>query len=641
MAHRLLEIRGRWVVHTSIKKGLFMREFSVAFAALFLVQVGVAVGKTVYVDNSCGQNGNGTTTTCGANGPYNIIDNALAACGSLVGGDVINIRAGTGVYRERAFHIGSCRGSQGNPIIIQNYAGENVLVEGTVDGKNGQTWTSRGNGVYECTSGSACSAVAGKVIWHAWYKINNGTERELVLDHQGLSSCTSTSEAPGFMGTVSSNGNMCVNIDGATSPSAATVTSFMVPTMTDFAEPFASSPNGGRHTTWRRNPSGGSFTIRRFRDHIFVMTPTDDPGYTLDGLTVGWVYDRCINVTKVAGSAAAGFRFLNNTVSYCGQEGIRFDADTSSSGLVKGNDISHIQDPAVFPLNSGTRYAYDNCTPIRVASASNATIQGNVIHDTCGGGTGGARAIDLESNNIGHTVDGNFIYNMHGAPALAFANAAIRISSSGTGAEQWSNNTIRNNRIYDVDNCFAFDGQNFANTGSGNLVVNNTCAEPKMRGIYGYSAGLNNVGIDFKNNLFVDTQGAAPTAFVELPSSGFGGLTKPVYGAYNCTTCAANATIISFKGSTASNTHASVIAFDGNSDYGTINIAESGSPPTLALTACGDIACNKGVAVAAVPLDFFGSNRPQGGAYDIGASEYASGGLPAPVLLSAEVVPGQ
>ena len=114
-----------------------------------------------------------------------------------------------------------------------------------------------------------------------------------------------------------------------------------------------------------------------------------------------------------------------------------------------------------------------------------------------------------------------------------------------------------------------------------------------------------------------------------------------MYGAYNCTTCAANATIISFKGSTASNTHASVIAFDGNSDYGTINIAESGSPPTLALTACGDIACNKGVAVAAVPLNLSGLSCPQpiGGVYDIGASEYASGRFPAPVLLSAEVVP--
>ena len=107
---------------------------------------------------------------------------------------------------------------------------------------------------------------------------------------------------------------------------------------------------------------------------------------------------------------------------------------------------------------------------------------------------------------------------------MAFANAAIRISSSGTGAEQWSNNTIRNNRIYEVDNCFAFDSQNFANTGSGNLVVNDTCAEPKLRGIYSYSAGLNSVGIDFKNNLFVDTQGAAPTALIQLPSSGFGGL---------------------------------------------------------------------------------------------------------------------
>ena len=276
MAHRLLEIRGRWVVNTSIKKGILMREFSVAFAALFLVQVGVAVGKTVYVDNSCSQNGNGTTTTCGSNGPYNIIDNALAACGSLVGGDVI--RSAPGSLPRGAFisaRVAAARAirssSRTTPQATRPRGGHGRR-------ENAQTWTSRGNGVYECTSGSACSAVAGKVNWHAWYKINNGTERELVLDHQSLASCTVRRSA-GVHGNGES-GNMCVNIDGATSPSAATVTSFMVPTMTDFAEPFASSPNGGRHTTWRRNPNGGSFTVRRFRDHIFVMTPTDDPGYT-------------------------------------------------------------------------------------------------------------------------------------------------------------------------------------------------------------------------------------------------------------------------------------------------------------------------------------------------------------------------
>ena len=628
-------------------------------AIFFILHGTVALGSTYYVDNSCGTNGNGTTTTCGANGPFNRINNAFnSACTGSDAGKVIEIRAGTGVYRERAAAAGRCIGSVGNPAIVQNYAGENVLVEGTTDAKSGHTWTSRGGGVFECTSGTYCSFSG--VYWHTWYTINNGAEQELVLDKQNLASCTSGSETPGHMGIVSSSGNLCVNIDGGTSPTDTAVTSFMLPTMIDFAEPF---PNG-KYVTFRKNPGGGSFTIRRFRNKIFELTQ-QNTGYTFDGLTVGWVYDRCIATTIVPGGLMAqGLRVLNNTISYCGQESIRIEADTGGA-LVQNNDVSHDQDPVVFPLGSGVRVGFDNCTPIRIAQSQNVTVKNNTVHDNCGGGTGGARAIDLEYSNSGNTIDSNYIYNLHSASGAS--GAGIRISSCGcstcsggsnagmqcsgaadcpggscVSAETWSNNLITNNRIYNTDNCFAFDGQGFANTGSGNLYANNTCAESTAIGLYGYSSGFDNVGIDFKNNIFIDTQGAAPTGgFVSVGSSGFGGLTKPVYGAYYCSTCAANTRIVSFKGTSAVNTQASVVSFDPNSGYGTINLSESGSPPTLQLTACGDMACNKGTTLANVPVDYRGTIRPQpaGGAYDIGAHELSSGGLPPPTLVSVQPMP--
>jgi hypothetical protein len=48
------------------------------------------------------------------------------------------------------------------------------------------------------------------------------------------------------------------------------------------------------------------------------------------------------------------------------------------------------------------------------------------------------------------------------------------------------------------------------------------------------------------------------------------------------------------------------------------------------LTACGDIACDKGVTLAEVIADYLGTSRPQGSAYDIGVYEFPAAPAPAP-----------
>ena len=175
---------------------------------------------------------------------------------------------------------------------------------------------------------------------------------------------------------------------------------------------------------------------------------------------------------------------------------------------------------------------------------------------------GGARAIDLESNNIGHTVDGNFILDMHGAPALAFANAAIRISSSGTGAD--NGRTTRSETTASTTSTTAspltariLPIREAAIWSSTTRAPSRNCAA--FTAILPVSTALASTSRTISSS----TRRERADRIHRAARSGFRSLTKPVYGAYNCTTCAANATIISFKGSTASNTHASVIAFDG------------------------------------------------------------------------------
>jgi hypothetical protein len=59
--------------------------------------------------------------------------------------------------------------------------------------------------------------------------------------------------------------------------------------------------------------------------------------------------------------------------------------------------------------------------------------------------------------------------------------------------------------------------------------------------------------------------------------------------------------------------------FTGN-DYGSINVDDDGSEPTLQVSA-PSIAIDTGKTISDVTLDYQGTMRPQGSAYDMGAFE--------------------
>ena len=95
----------------------------------------LATARDLYVDNSCATGGTGLTTTCGADGPFNDLQDAFDA---LQAGDTLYIMQGTGQYvttntgTSPRFNGGfSLQGKQGtpeNPIRITYYPGHNPLL---------------------------------------------------------------------------------------------------------------------------------------------------------------------------------------------------------------------------------------------------------------------------------------------------------------------------------------------------------------------------------------------------------------------------------------------------------------------------------------------------------------------------------
>jgi len=112
-----------------------MRRFLVAL--ILTLWTGVASAASLYVDNSCANNGDGTTDACagspGGAGRYNNLQSALTAA---VAGDEIIVAAGSGDYvtangtgytTATGFAFANS-GTDGNPITLRNKAGDRPVL---------------------------------------------------------------------------------------------------------------------------------------------------------------------------------------------------------------------------------------------------------------------------------------------------------------------------------------------------------------------------------------------------------------------------------------------------------------------------------------------------------------------------------
>ena len=285
--------------------------FSARLAALgVMLMAGIAQAATYYVNGSCSVNGNGTASSCatasGGAGAWKSLSN-ISAGGA---GDVINIRGGTYSTGQQYFNWPNGRnGTSGNPLVVQNYAGEDVVIDGSSDIK-GSTWTAMGGGVYKCTSG-VCTTTT-RFPMAAWYT-RQGQSAEEVLYLKMSGACDSTLPA-GFM-RYGTSGPVCVHLSDGSNPATAQYLKI------NYYNSAILMNNFNTHdVTFRRNPSGGSFTIQKFVQYIFVMVPQNNTNITIDGLDIGYVMDRCIDLDSSGASTAAGIRVLNNHIHHCGQE---------------------------------------------------------------------------------------------------------------------------------------------------------------------------------------------------------------------------------------------------------------------------------------------------------------------------------
>ncbi|MHC4294164.1 MAG: hypothetical protein ACYSTL_01100, partial [Planctomycetota bacterium] len=335
----------------------------VVACALVMGPVGVAQSANYYVDNSYSTNGDGTAASeasyAGGPGAWNDLDSVTG----LSPGDILNIREGTGVYRLTDPWEINWSGTSGNPIIIQNYAGDDVVIEGTRD-ISGATWTHLGNGVYEATAGT--TGTDFKFPFTAWYDRGAGEERLNLIQTNRTADSTL---AAGYMRYTTTN-HVVAHLSDGSSPANASY--FRIPYYTPLIQYKVSNCD---YVTLRKNPSGGSFTIWRARDHITAST-TANVGLIWDGLKLGWNMDRTINQTE-GGPQPCHYKVLNCEILYSGQEGIRWSDDTGSNALLANNDIHHTQVEPVFEecWYNGLPGFSDMGTLIRICECYNGTIR--------------------------------------------------------------------------------------------------------------------------------------------------------------------------------------------------------------------------------------------------------------------------
>lgn len=449
-------------------------------------------GADWFVDGSCANDGDGTSSSCAASpggvGAWNDLPYTNAKCTSMGGGDIVQM-ADNGEFDYEAPNQNNgydwdtaCDGSAGNHIVFRNAPGDIITITGFLD-DSGDTWTSAGNGEYSCTT---CGRDhPNRPAWHAWYADGGGmVEVNYSAQTRSTYTCGDGSLADNEV-FMDSDGTICVQLPGDASP--ADMDYFRIPharivvDMSDLS-----------YVTWQRHPSDSGQPIRIWGGQAYaVSTPGSSGPFTFDGVELAYVEDRCVNNTSAPTQQDLALRFLNSKIYNCGQEGIRIDSRDSTDTLVQDTEIYNIQHAAMFPVCSGTgdcpdnNNGSDNATGIRLAKSSNVQVHDVTMYNVGGGleNNNVARGIDFESDAVitpqsacaDCVVDGFYLYDS--APGAMYA---IHVGGGETRA--LGTTIVRNSRFNNVDDCLRLA----SGTYSGTLKwVNNACLDFQSQGVDG------------------------------------------------------------------------------------------------------------------------------------------------------------
>lgn len=587
---------------------------------------------TFYVDVTCGTNGDGTTETCGVNGPWKSFFQAIeiAGCSGMVAGDILEIK-GDVSKDETCENGGNCYFTGGidvpascSGITIQPAENEHVVVNGSSD-STGNTWVSVGSGVYKCTDTDCAGSVGNYPAFTAWYDRGAGEERlDLVQTNQ---TCDATLAA-GFMRIEPATMNLCVHLSDGSNPANATY--FRVPSKEVFMDATGAAATD---IVVRDNPSGtGSFTISRYAVDGIRLDLSNNPGWEFDNLDMSWMLGTAISVT--GGPAQSATIITDNTISFIGETGIRLTGDTGQFD-VSGNTVTDIQTEPEFEecegIGSGCLVGFDdNGSGIRIAARNGAQgiVEKNTILRYGGGMRGEAYGIFLDDYNQGTKVRKNYMAHASG---LTLGGYGAYMTCNTSNQIQDENHFI-NNRIYNVDKGVTLDygGNCSSQVGRTNYIYNNTIVDPVIYGISAEGAGAQDGTVSVVNNI-LSAPTTSPTLYFTRGTDT--GWARTNYNAFECDGCDAGQDIInhreSFTVERAADCDSGIDCMDDfngittnihNNLEGNLNADTTGDNPALTIDNAS-AAYDAGQTLPIVTDDYTDTSRPQSVGYDIGAHE--------------------
>lgn len=590
-----------------------------------------------YIDSSCVTNGNGSSTTCGANGPWNSIKYAMqtADCAGMSPGDILEIRGMTatpaaGNWYDDIFYAEAPTRPDSNcsNMRIRQYSGatEHVVVDGTVD-RSGSTWTSIGSGVYECV-GCGDPTSENLIPHRAWYQIGAGAEQELDLIHT-VRTCSS-SLASGKMTYNPISNSVCAHLNGGGSPQG--ITYFRIPFR------LASLRLQFEDIDGLTIEDGGAGSIRfvRFARNVIEMDPSVNQNITIDGIVFSDILETAIK--SFGGQGIANYTFIDNTFNLIGETAIWWEGDLGVSSIVN-NTFSNIGVSPNFEdcdgTGAGCHGGYDwpptgvlvnNCAPID--DVTKATIDGNIGHDF-GNGYGGAIASGIHLKDCTHAnwIDSNHFYD---STALAGFNA---IYMSGIPSGQYhDHNRIINTRCEEVDRCLLIKYDTATDqTGRDNFIYGNSCYNPTAQ-CWKQDVNGANVGgkLWFRNNLAVSDDGQSDT-LLDVPSSTSWQSSAFTNNGFECShigSCS-DSDLVIFQGSIYKRTAdctAGVNCIEDINAFGNIYGSMDISATSLDI-GNSSAAIDAGKDLSFLPHDRYKTIRPFGAFSDIGAHENTGGSL--------------
>ena len=582
-----------------------------------------------YVDSSCGTQGNGTTTTCGANGPWTGLLYALETvdCAGMSAGDVIEVRGMTATpnqdnanwYSDYYAPVGTIDvDSACSGISVRPYSGatEHIVVDGSIDIK-ALSWSSIGSGVYE-SQATTLTAFPHR----AWYKRGANDEETLDLI-QSVKTCTSAL-AVDKMRYNPTTKTVCAHLSDGTSP--ASTTYFRVPSrVTAFdltsedVDNFSIESDGS-----------ATFLITRFATDLIRMNTATNQNITLKGLTLSEAGGAAIIAD--GGTGTGDYNIENNTIANIGETGIKVFGYLGSPTII-GNSIDGVGLAPNFEKCSGvgagcqSGYNIDaravwlnNCAVLD--DVTRATVQDNTITNVGDGWSGFSYGIHVQDCSHANIIDSNLI-----ADSTASSQTGFRgIVFTGIPAGQYhDHNRVTNNRCENVDYCFVVDYDTATDQSPyDNFIYGNTCHNPNT------SCWVQQDGADvdgelwFKDNL-ASTDDGDGVLLMSVPSSTLWDSARFTHNAFECdhANCSA-VTIATFQGNNYQRAGDCTPLTDciedinaNNNIYGACNVTAT----SLDLPA-GSACIDTGVNLGFLPTDYKKITRPFGSASDIGAHEY-------------------